>query len=255
MSTSHDDLARDPPDDDVLAAELVLGVLDAAQRAAAQARALAEPAFAARVAAWERRLGGLVHDVDPVAVPAHVWPRIGARLGWQGTPARGGLWESLAFWRGLGFAGLATAALLAVMLLRAGEPPAIAPAPIVVAPPAPVTPPSARVVTLAADSGAASFLATVDRARGHLRVTPVPAAADATGRVPELWLIPPGQAPVSLGVISTTWTHEVDVPEAHRWALGEDIGSLLAVSLEPQGGAPGGAPTGPVVAKGVIDKG
>src|SRR5687768_17338874 len=77
MNTNSDDLARDPPDDDVLAAELVLGVLATAQCAAAQARVLAEPAFAARVAAWEHRLGGLVHEVDPVAVPAHVWPHLG----------------------------------------------------------------------------------------------------------------------------------------------------------------------------------
>ena len=64
---------------------------------------------------------------------------------------------------------------------------------------------------------------------------------------------PPGQPPISLGVVDTTWTHEIDVPEDLRWALADDVDSLLAVSLEPEGGAPGGAPTGPVVAKGAID--
>jgi anti-sigma-K factor RskA len=245
------DFERDPPDDDVLAAELVLGVLDARARAAAQARVETDAAFAARVTAWERRLGGLVAEVGAAPVPAHVWPRIGARLGWNDRAAQGGLWQSLAFWRGLGVAGVLAAAVLAVLLMRASEAPAPLPAPIVVAPsPTPVAP--APVVTLASDAGSATFLATVDRKSGHLRVTPVPTAADAEGRVPELWLIPPGQAPVSLGVIDHAWTHEIDVPEQHRWALGEKVGSLLAVSLEPKGGAPQGAPTGPIVAKGGI---
>jgi anti-sigma-K factor RskA len=136
-------------------------------------------------------------------------------------------------------------------VLRQGDavPPPPTPAPIVVAPP-PIEP--APVVTLASDAGSATFLVTVDRKSGHVRVVPVPSSADANGRVPELWLIPPGQAPRSLGLVDTTWSREIDVPEDLRWALGEEVGSLMAVSLEPEGGAPGGAPTGPIVAKGGI---
>ncbi|MBV8782629.1 MAG: hypothetical protein JOZ67_00410, partial [Gammaproteobacteria bacterium] len=40
-----------PPDDDVLAGELVVGVLDASERRAARARIESDPAFAARVSA------------------------------------------------------------------------------------------------------------------------------------------------------------------------------------------------------------
>ena len=250
MNTTSDALERDPPDDELLAAELVLGVLHRDARNAAQARVLAEPAFAARVAAWETRLGGMLHEIAPVPVPAHVWPRVRARLGWDGAAAQGGLWRSLAFWRGLGIAGLVAASVLAVLLMRATDVPPPTPVPVVVTPP---DVPAAPVVTLAADDGVAAFLVTVDRKRGHVRLVPVPGAPDAQGRVPELWLIPPGQPPISLGVVDTTWTHEIDVPKQHHWALDEDIGSLLAVSLEPAGGAPGGAPTGPVVAKGAID--
>jgi anti-sigma-K factor RskA len=251
MSTPADHLEHDPPDDELLAAELVLGVLDAAARGAAQARVRDDATFAARVAAWERRLGGLLDDVAPVPVPEHVWARLRERLGWADVAAvRPGLWDSLAFWRGLGFVGLAASIALSVYVLRQGDAvlPPPTPAPVVVAPPVEAAP----VVTLASDTGSATFLVTVDRKSGHVRVVPVPSTADADGRVPELWLIPPGQAPRSLGLVDTTWTREIDVPEDLRWALGEDVGSLMAVSLEPEGGAPAGAPTGPIVAKGGI---
>jgi anti-sigma-K factor RskA len=253
MNTNASDLARDPPDDDLLAAELVLGVLDAGERRAAQARAQAEVAFAGRVAAWERRLGGLVDEVVPVPVPPRTWDAIRVRLGWERVPSgRVGLWDSLAFWRGLGVAGVALAAAMAAYVATRTAPealPAPVPAPVVVVPDVPTAP----VVTLASDAGDALFLVTVDRKGGHVRLVPVPSAPDAEGRVPELWLIPPGQAPVSLGVVDTAWTREIDVPKDLRWALGEDVGSLMAVSLEPKGGAPNGAPTGPIVAKGTID--
>ena len=250
MNTPADDLDRDPPDDELLAAELALGVLDADARRAAQARVRDDAAFAARVAAWERRIGGLLDDVAPVPVPAHAWARLRERLGWADVaPASAGLWGNLAFWRGLGFAGVAAAIALSIYVLRQSDGVAPAPAPIVVAPPS-VAP--APVVTLASAAGSATYLVTVDRKSGHVRVVPVPTTADADGRVPELWLIPPGQAPRSLGLVDTTWTREIDVPEDLRWALGEEVGSLLAVSLEPKGGAPQGVPTGPIVAKGGI---
>jgi anti-sigma-K factor RskA len=81
-------------------------------------------------------------------------------------------------------------------------------------------------------------------------LVPVPAPPDARGRVPELWLIPPGKSPQPLGLLSSNRSHAIVVPPGLRPALRS--GSLLAVSLEPPGGAPHGAPTGPIVAKGVI---
>jgi len=250
MNTPTDRLEIDPPDDELLAAELVLGVLDAAARRAAQARVQGDAAFAARVSAWERRLGGLIDDVAPVAVPDQVWMRVREHLGWnEAAVAKPGLWSSLAFWRGLGFAGLAAAIALSVYVMRQRDDvvPAPTPAPIVVAPP-PLAP--VPVVTLASDAGAPAYLASVDTKNARVRVMPVPAAPDAEGRVPELWLIPAGEAPRSLGVIDTTQAREIAIPADLRRAL--VAGSLLAVSLEPPGGAPHGVPTGPIVAKGGI---
>ena len=69
-------------DDDhiVLAAEYVLGTLDADETARAEQLLAAEPDFAAAVREWERRLGELSAMVDPVEPPAELLARIRARL-------------------------------------------------------------------------------------------------------------------------------------------------------------------------------
>lgn len=69
--------------------------------------------------------------------------------------------------------------------------------------------------------------------------------------MPELWLIPPGEAPRSLGLLTVDKTQLVIVSKALLRALAK--GSTLAVSLEPPGGAPQGVPTGPIIAKGGIE--
>jgi anti-sigma-K factor RskA len=74
MTDVHDD------DRAGLAAEYVLGTLDADEREAAEAAIAADPAFAALVAAWERRLGELHAMVDPVPPPADLWVGLRARL-------------------------------------------------------------------------------------------------------------------------------------------------------------------------------
>ena len=62
------------PEDDLLAAELALGVLAGAERATAQQRAAREPAFSAMVAAWEERFAPwaaeiVVHISMSLSVP------------------------------------------------------------------------------------------------------------------------------------------------------------------------------------------
>ncbi|MFD1296273.1 anti-sigma factor domain-containing protein [Lysobacter gummosus] len=79
-------------------------------------------------------------------------------------------------------------------------------------------------------------------------MVPVPAPADAQGRIAELWLIPQGEAPHSLGLVSTQVAHSVPVPADLLAKL--VTGATLAISLEPPSGVPHSAPTGPIVAKG-----
>ena len=224
-----------PPEDglpDMTAGEYVLGVLSAADRAAAARRADEDPAFAAEVAGWEARLMPLIDQIAAVQPPASVWPAIAQRL--RGTvtplPQRQNYWNSLAMWRGLAAGAAAVAAACLVLVLLPRTPAPTPAAPIVVA-------------RLDAPGGGAAYVATLDEARRRLIITPTgkPAAA---GRSPELWLMPDKTKPVPLGVFMGQATLVVDVP------AGLTAESLLGVSLEPPGGSPTGAPTGPVIAVG-----
>ena len=63
-----------------LAAEYVLGTLDAAERAQADALLVSDSEFAGAVRQWERRLGELNVMVAPVEPPAPVWGKIMASI-------------------------------------------------------------------------------------------------------------------------------------------------------------------------------
>lgn len=247
----------EPPRADVYAGEYALGVLDADARAAAEARIARDPGFARLVADWEQTLSPWYAGIDPVAVPPQVWPRIRTALGWTPVaPAPRGVWHSTGFWR----AATALAAVVAVVAIFAGRAPVDAPRDetLAVTPsPAPAEPVPADevplpVTTLAHEDGTPGWLASVDPAQGRVLMVPVPTPGDAEGRVAELWLIPEGGAPASLGLVSNDSSHSVDVPDALRDAL--VAGATLAISLEPPGGAPQGAPTGPVVASGTLQR-
>ena len=87
-------------------------------------------------------------------------------------------------------------------------------------PTAPAEPEQATkpVTPLLHDDGTPGWLASVDQAQGKVLMVPVPAPADSAGRAPELWLIPAGGAPRSLGLVSIHRAHTVAVPEALRKA-------------------------------------
>lgn len=257
---------REPPSADIFAGEYVLGVLDAEQRREAQARIANDPGFARLVADWEQRLAPLLAELEGADIPPHLWPRIRSRLGWpavetgrsaDAATAKSGLWQSAGFWRAA--TGLAAAAAIAAVaigplgLFREDIATPVGPGPIAVEPPPPpVEDPDAPkpVSTLLRDDGKPGWLASVDAKAGTVLMVPVPAGADAKGRVPELWLIPPGETPKSLGLVSIDRSHTVKVPDALRDALAK--GALLAITLEPPGGAPQGVATGPIIAKGDI---
>ena len=237
----------EPPPDDVVAGEFVLGVLDAARHRGVQTRVDIDPVFAQRVADWERRLGPWLADIEPVEAPAQVWARICQRLGWKESERPTGFWQSLGFWRAATV--LSTVVAVAAIAWMVKTPPTSTPQPPPIAGQQPET--DAKPVTpLEHDDGTPGWLASVDAARGTVLMVPVPGAPDSQGRVPELWLIPAGKAPRSLGVVSTYKSHTVAVPEDVRAAL--VAGSVLAVTLEPAAGVPHAAPTGPIIAKGAI---
>jgi anti-sigma-K factor RskA len=235
----------EPPTDDLLAAELVLGVLDSEQRRCLQARVDADRTFAERVSYWERRFAPWLSDIEPVEPPARAWTRICQRLGWkESEPASSSLRGSLALWRTVAvFSALVAIVAISVTLQRPGPPLPIA---------GTQNPPEmARqaVTALWHDDGSPGWLVSIDPSHGTLLVVPVPTRPDAQGRAPQLWVIPPGKAPQWVASVSSDMSETVTVPSKVRASL--VAGSVLAVSLEPAGVA-NEAPTGPIVAKGSI---
>jgi anti-sigma-K factor RskA len=235
--------SNEPPSDDVLAGEYVLGVLDAVQRRQVQARLETDREFARRVEAWEVRFAPLLANIEPVEVRPAVWTAICQRLGWtERERPRSGFWESLGFWR----AATVVSAVVAIVALAI----TVERSSTVTPPPVAQVEPAKPVTALRHDDGTPGWLASVDTARGMVLMVPVPSVADAQGRVPELWLIPAGKAPISLGAVSITQSHTITVPQAARAAL--VAGSTLAITLEPPTGIPHAAPSSAVIAKGTI---
>jgi anti-sigma-K factor RskA len=236
-----DDLGgQEPPSDDLVAAEYVLGVLEAGPRLAAEARILSDRAFADLVSGWQRRFAPLALEVRPVDVPHRVWTRIQERLGWSPAAPDSAIGRSLYFWRvTAGVAATVALGLLAVDIVPRWTAPRVSEVQLAKA-----------VTTLSRDDGTPGWLATVDVRHGTVLMVPVPSAPDAQGRAAELWLIPPGQAPRSLGAVSIDRAYTVAVPATLRTDLTSQ--AVLAITLEPAAGIPHAAPTGPIIAKGVV---
>lgn len=218
-------------DDELLAAEFVLGVLAGSDRAAAQRLLERDRNFARLAAAWEDRLSPWAAEIAEAAPPPQVWERIAAALPAQ-APTRTSLWQSLAFWRGLTVVSGALAAVCLGALVYLGT----------------LSQPVPLVATIEG-GGHRHFVATIDAKRGSVAVVPAAFAADAT-RVPELWLIPADGKPRPLGLLRADQTVTIAIPPDLAGVT--VLNAVLAVSLEPPGGSPTGAPTGPVIATGKL---
>lgn len=85
----------------------------------------------------------------------------------------------------------------------------------------------------------------------HALISPISAPARSGGRDFELWAITdPNTAPLSLGVIQERRTTVLEIPASLRGRVAGGV--TLAISVEPAGGSPTGAPTGPVVFTGKL---
>ena len=207
-------------EDDLAAAEYVLGLTALPDRQAAEARLRRDAGFAASVAAWEARFADLDAAFDDVE-PPDLMPRIEARLFGE-TARRAPFWRS---W----LAGALAAAVVAGVVV------AVIPRTAPIGTPVPIA-------QLAGEGQALRFAVT--RTGDEITVTRVAGSAPATGASHQLWLIVGDAAPVSLGLLDGG-TQTAVIP-----ALAS--GTVLAVSLEPLGGSPTGAPTGQVLVSGTI---
>ncbi|MGV8955085.1 MAG: anti-sigma factor [Cypionkella sp.] len=229
--------------DEQLAAEYVVGVLTAEDRVTAERRIVAEPGFAAEVAAWQERLMPMLAEIEPETPPRVVWMRVAAQLGVSSASRPAGAWNSVAVWRGVaGAASLAAALAIAALVLT---PPKV----VVEQAPASVAGPAiTSVALLKEEAGPTSFVVTLDKANDRLIVATVAGQAQSD-RSFELWVLPAGQSPISLGVLNGRDALVLDTAQL----LGADGETAsLAITLEPLGGSPVAGPTGPVVASGAL---
>lgn len=210
---------------DRLAAEYVLGTLRHRARKRFE-RWLLSPQVGAIVKAWEERLAGLEPQLEPVTPPTTVWRGIENRLDLRGLKRAPAL-RRLAL-----AASLVLVAMIGVFITR---PPQDQRQPLLT-----------QQSFLQADPQTIYWRVEVlgDNQELSLHVHKVHDLPP--GKAHELWALPEGGgAPVSLGLMPHTGDHHRVLTASQRAALAGS--KQIAVSLEPQGGSPTGAPTGPVL--------
>jgi anti-sigma-K factor RskA len=223
-------------DIDGLAAEYVLGTLDAAERASVAARRQREGALDSAIRDWERRLAPLNEAVPEMAPPTGTFAKIEKRLGTSSAPNPSDatvvdLTRRLNRWRA---AALAASAMAAALILTVGAQQF-----------APKSKSKNLVAVLQKDAASPAFLVSVNVDDRVMTVRPV-AAKHEPGKSFELWIIHDSLGkPKSLGVIDEATAMKKPTLAAYK----PDViqGSTYAVTLEPEGGSPSGDPTGPVV--------
>ena len=224
---------------DRLAAEFALGTLPPRPRARLARAARTEPVVATAIGEWEQRLAALAAAIPAVTPPPRVWTVIVSRLGLSAASAEAAgdrWWNRLGVWRALtAFAFVAVLGLgIALLAQRAGAPEA------------------SIVAVLAGADGKPALIASARRSDAFLLVKAVAAAPVEAGKALELWMLPTGAAPRSLGLIPATGIVRVPLPSPIDNALANI--PALAVSLEPSTGSPTGLPTGPVLYSGPIER-
>ena len=232
MDAEHSD---GPDGDRILVGEFVLGLLGTDEHQAMARRIAAEPPLTSEMALWQRRLSSLDGEFVEVPAPARAWTALERRLfpaGTAGTASTGGFWNSLALWRGLAAAGLAVA------IVAIGY--------NVLVPRAPLTG-KELIAAIEQEGSGVRFVAFYDENTGTVRLAALSGTA-VPQKDYELWAIKGSSAPQSMGVIPVDAKSDISLSDKIKQGFGE--GTILAITLEPKGGSPTGAPTGPIVAKG-----
>jgi len=231
-----------------LAAEYALGTLRGAARRRFERWMREDASLALTVLRWQSRLAPMAEAVAPVAPPARVWRAIRERLAASGTAPRG-LWDRVAFWRALGLAASGMAAvLLAATVLLAPQSPQPAPPPVVLRAPSGEIPASYLALLSDPKTQKPVLLVSAGRQSDQLWVKTLDPSIHVAEKSLELWALPKDGAPKSLGLLSAADKGMLKLAAAADQSLAEV--PALAVSLEPRGGSPTGAPTGPVLFSG-----
>ena len=220
------------PEDDLNAAEYALGTLDGGERATLAARRLREPDLDAAIDAWTRRLAPLSETVPALDPPRDFLADIEARIRLAGQVAGQtadviDLTRRLRRWR---IGAIAASAIAAALTIGIGLRESMREAA-----------PHEFVAVLQKSADAPAFVITVNLDTRDLTVRPV-AAPPQVGKAYELWIIDDKLgAPRSLGVIDQA--NLTANPSLNRFDRSVVENATYAVTVEPAGGSPTGAPT------------
>lgn len=256
------DIHRHPELLDRLAAAYAIGTLRGAARRRFEALARERAPIRAAALIWQSRVASFT-ELELQSQPSpDVWSRIHHQvIAYQRratelskTAGQGQLrswidwWDSLVFWRSATGAGAlaASVAVVGAVALSNQLEQEIQQLQTQVS-----TQPSIEyVAVLNDDQASASMLVTFDPKSKKLTLQRVGAYQEAADKSLQLWALPSGGKPRSLGVLSQQALLQLA-------AVDRDVRQVpaLAISLEPKGGVPSETgPTGPVLFKGTLIK-
>ena len=234
---------------DLLAAELVFGLLSDGDHADAEVLRTSDPDFAAAVRHWEAISFDNMAALDPIKPPAELWERIAkvtttdtVVLPFERVPQDREMARRLSYWRGGALVSGALAASLAMVMILGRATPAPV-EPVVVAT-------ASQLATVQVVDGENESIATAvfDQAAGTMRIRlDIEDGNGDAAIVPEFWIIPADGTPRSLGRASAGAIRLT--PEQQRLVF---AGGTFAVSLEPDDGEVSATPRGTVLGAAAI---
>ena len=211
-----------------LAADYAIGLMPATARRRFDSLLLEDTALRVELGHWQDALASLTGTLPEHPVPDHVWAGIQARIEPQvlHLPVKKPVWRNVRL--------LAAACAVGVALLVG-----------VLYPRDPGVTYNATLLN-ASQQPALRIQAVGD----HLQIEALVLAAVEPARDLELWAIPNGGKPISLGLLPASGKGRIQLSTAQQALLIKPL--TLAVSLEPRGGSPTGQPTGPVLYQGQL---
>jgi anti-sigma-K factor RskA len=213
----------DRDDIEGLAAEYVLGTLSRDERDAITAARMTDTELDAAIGSWENRLSPLVDAVPEAAPPPGLFARIERRI-YGATTTSGSMsgWRNLAIAASVAFV-VVTGALI-YQTLNSAAPPQL-------------------VAVLQKDGTGPAFLVGFNEKTNVLTVRTVAANAPSNKSY-ELWLVPDGKAPQSLGVVASDEQRSIKIEDANVATVRN---ATFAVTIEQLGGSPTHAPTSAII--------
>jgi len=263
------DLMRHPDLADRLAAAYGMGTLRGAARRRFEAQARERPMLRALAIAWQERFAAMTELQPGIAPSPNVWKKIALELERQrdaashGASRAAGRNVSVGRWRVLAIGGaIATfaAAAVAITLFMqvddrdaqlarlARDSRSLSQKNVQLASQLQASPDIRYVALLSDDRAAPSVLVTFDPKHNTLTLKRLRGFSEGEEKSLQLWALPPGGAPQSLGVLPKGGVAKLTAAEGQLREA-----PALAISLEPRGGVPGErGPTGPVLFKGPV---